>query len=474
METLKAYISLVEPQLLNHITGKVKDFILTFRDGHYVSEEAFIKEICGENYNRRHYFYLKSSAIKMLQALAMVSRSNGVNSLKKKLDLCRKNFTIGQKFLEQGIRNEGIELIKEAHKLAVQYEFVHLASELSSILYYNHLYYQRNTRKAKIYAAMVNQYAEWYLAEKKIEHYFFPIIGKMGSSLKNYDIEDALIAIKEIKTGGSKCTIYKAMLEVLHGLNTSDFKLVLNTCKKTLDYLKDKKGIYSSHHLFFWMNIGKAHVVKGNYQLAAESFNHSESFIVSKSINQYILQLHKALNALHAGEYQYAYELYLKNRKCRFEVVREQFAIIEAYLCYLSYMGFLKLKHSFRIGKYLNETFKAQTDKEGSNVNIIIAELLVYLGRDRGKFIDRVEAVNNYSYRHLKSNDTKRAKRFIKILCMLPKVNFHPVALQRAAKRHIDFLKKHPISMGQNIAIEILPFDRLLDMIFQQLKRKAA
>ena len=130
----------------------------------------------------------------------------------------------------------------------------------------------------------------------------------------------------------------------------------------------------------------------------------------------------------------------------------------------------------FRVGKYLNETFKAQTDKQGDNINILIAELLVYLARDRGKFIDRIEAVQHYSYRHLKGEDTKRAKWFFKVLCMVahPKVNFHPIALRRKAKRYIDLLESHPVRMGKDFAIEIIPYEQVLEIIMVQLGRKAA
>ena len=153
-----------------------------------------------------------------------------------------------------------------------------------------------------------------------------------------------------------------------------------------------------------------------------------------------------------------------------------QFAIIEAYLCFLIHTGYLHTNKTFRIGKYLNETFKAQYDKKGDNVNVLIAELLVYLARDWNKFIDRIEAVKNYSYRHLKGEDRKRAKCFLKILCLIahPKVNFHPIALQRKAAKYIEVLKSHPVRMGENFAIEVIPFDRLLDLILERVMRRVA
>ncbi len=474
MNSLQSYISMVEPRLLHHINGSAKAFIRIFQEGNYVSEEAFMQKICGEKHSVSHYYQLKARTKKILQALAIVSRSNGVNTVEKKLDFCRKNFTIGEKFLKRGDRTEGLELIKEAYKVAVTYDFVYLACELSSILYHDHIYYHPNPRKAAFYSAQVDKYLQDYAAEKKAEHLLFQLAAKTSSALKAIDFEETLGLLEQYKGASLKYKSYKCVIEVLYGFNTGNFDFIIRSCEETLTFFKGKKGVFSSFQLFFLRSRGKAHMAIGNYELAANDFKEGEAYATSRSVNDYILRLYKTLNALHAGQYQIAYELYLANRKCRFEMIREQFAIIEAYLCFLAHLGYLELKNPFRLGKYLNETFKAQEDKEGSNINIIIAELLVYLARDRGKFIDRIEAVNNYTYRHLKSKDTRRAKRFIKILCLLPKANFHPAALERIAQRHIQYLKDHPISMGENVSLEILPFEVLLGMILRQLKKKVA
>ena len=474
MNSIRSYIDMIEPRLLHHIQGAPKEFIHLFKKKVYISEDVFMQKFCAEKHNQRHYRHVKTRTIKILQALAIISRSTGMKTVQKKLDFCRKNFTIGQKFLDRGLRKEGFRLIKDAYKIAVAYDFVYLACELSSIMYHNYTYYQPNINKANFYATQVQKYLQDYTAEKKAEHYFYHVIGKIGGSLKSVEYGKILGKINECRGESLTYKVYQSMIEVFYGFSIKDYNLIIKSCRQALTLFKTTKGVYNSHYLFFLMNIGKAQMAFGQYNQAAMSFIQSEDYTLTKSINKALVQLHKALNALHAGEYQKAYDLYRENRKCSFETIREQFAIIEAYLCFLSYMGYLELKSPFRLGKYLNDTFKAQTDKEGSNINIIIAELLIYFTRDRGKFIDRIEAVQNYTYRYLNTQDTRRAKRFIKILCLLPKSNFHPIALERNAKRHIQYLKDHPISMGENVAIEVLPFECVLEMIMENLAIKAA
>lgn len=75
---------------------------------------------------------------------------------------------------------------------------------------------------------------------------------------------------------------------------------------------------------------------------------------------------------------------------------------------------------------------------------------------------------------YFKGKETRRARWFIHILCLLPRANFHPIALLRHAKKQIDNLEKHPIYMGDNLSIEIVPFGDLLEILLKQLAVRAA
>lgn len=243
---------------------------------------------------------------------------------------------------------------------------------------------------------------------------------------------------------------------------------------KALIFFADKKGVFSSHYQYLYSKIGIAQMALGRYEEAGKHLRIAGSYAPRKSYNDYLVRLYQTINALHCGEYKEAYDLYRESyKKCKFPLIRQQFAIIEAYLCFLAHHKHLQLERIFRLGKYLNENILSQSNKQGGNIAIMIAELLIYLTRDRGKFIDRVEAINSYSYRHLRSPDTRRAKQFIKILCMLPRVDFNYDALLRRCQKPIDYLHKTPVSIGQNITIiEILPFHLLLNMILKIVLKK--
>ncbi|MEM9824338.1 MAG: hypothetical protein AAF985_24850, partial [Bacteroidota bacterium] len=156
MDELNAYFSIIEPRLLNHVKGKPAQFIGLYLKQKYISEEAFKERICGKKQAKSYYSTLKTRTIKILQALAIISTPKGASIVKKKYDLCQKKFTIGQKFLNQGQRNEGLRIIKQAYSLAVKYDFSHLACELSSILYRSYINYDVPSPKTEQYAKQVS------------------------------------------------------------------------------------------------------------------------------------------------------------------------------------------------------------------------------------------------------------------------------------------------------------------------------
>lgn len=475
MDVLCSYLEMVDARLLHHVKGKYSELIRLLREEQFASEEAFIVRIYGKDYNLSKYEVLKSGAIRMLQALAIVSESSGKNIVRKKRNLCLKNFALGEKFLKKGIRKEGMKLVRQAYEIAVEYNFVYLVCEFSSMLYHDHMVYRPNSRKAAFYADQMEKYGQSYIAEKKAAYYFLQATkkGRGGKGSKYAEnLKNGITAIENLEGTSLICLIYKSSLEVLHGFSVADYPTTIKSCTRILAVFNSRKGAYTSHYQFFLTKLAIAQMAIGNYKQANESFSKVEKYVPARSFNDYLLRLYQTVNALYSGDYELAYTLYRKNKKCRFESIRQQFAIIEAYLCFLSHMGFLELKHIFRLGKYLNDTIASQANKQGENIAILIAELLIYLARDRGKYIDRIEAIKNYSYRHLKGKETERAKRFIKILCNLPYYNFHPVALTRHMDNHVKYLRDNPVQIGENF-IEFIPFDKLLEMILSRLERKA-
>ena len=472
---LKSYFSTIDARLFQHLSGKPKEFVEIFLSKIFLTEEAFEQAVRGDIKDEYYYKDLKSRTLQILQAFVVVSPTKGASSLKKKLENCQKKFLVSHKFLTKGDREEGFRLAKQAYLEAEEYGFTHLACELATMLQHEYIYFQKNRREAAKYAAKARLHLQDYLAEKEAEICFNEVVEQLHYSTITIDkIEDIINKISSIESQSAKYKVYATFLKVLYGLQREEYKYIITNCRLVLHFFKSHKGIYPTQYFFFLQNQGMAQIALSQYAQAAASFEQAKQYTNNKPHNIYTIQFYTMLNALHARNYALAYELYQKNKKCKIAHIRQHFAIAEAYLCFLTYTGHLQLQRSFRMSKYLNETFKAQQEKQGNNINILIAELLVYLARDRGKLIDRIEGIKHYIYRHLKGEDTQRARWFLKIICTLPSVDFHPILLQRKCKKQISLLGNSTIRMGANLAIEFIPLDYLLALVLQQLQQKVA
>ena len=472
MDILLAYLEMIDSRLLHHLGGKYQKAVEMLRTQSFTSEKAFAMALLGEDYNARAYQSLKGRMISMLQALAVATDTAEGSTVKRKHDLCQKNLLIARKLLKKGIRSEGIRLAKQGYKIAVEYNLVHLACEFSSILYNHYMLYKPSSKQAKRYAQEMEKYSEDYRIEKKAEYYFLQATGKKNKAKYTERLEEIVSNVVALNGTSLIYLSYKSSLEVLHSFSIADYPTAIKSCREILEIFKTKKGAYASHYQFFLTKQGLAQMATGDYAEAKESFQQAEKHVPARSYNDYILRLWQTVNALHSGDYQLAYDLYQKYKKCRFETIRQQFAIIEAYICFLAHMGYLELEHTFRLGKYLNDTIASQANKQGENIAILIAELLILYVRDRGKYMDRIESAKSYSYRHLRSKSTLRAKHLIKILCHLPDVNFHLETLHDRMGKHLNYIRDNPVQIGEDISFtEFVPFDKLLDILLLSLER---
>lgn len=189
--------------------------------------------------------------------------------------------------------------------------------------------------------------------------------------------------------------------------------------------------------------------------------------------------------AMHTREYERAADIYkrgLANRRLRFqpEHLLSLWRLLGAYLYIaLRYAG--KKPESYglpavRSSKLLNDVPAFTQDKRGLNVAILIAHILIQLLE--GKYDDirqRTGALEKYGSRYLRNDDhLLRSNTFIKILGILPKVNFRRRFFLEKAKPILQKLNVTPIEIArQTHEIEIVPYEDLWEMLINHLDERA-
>ncbi len=113
------------------------------------------------------------------------------------------------------------------------------------------------------------------------------------------------------------------------------------------------------------------------------------------------------------------------------------------------------------------------------NISILIAQFIILLADKKyGKLIDRTEALDKYSYRHLKNDQNLRSNCFIRMLLSLVKADFNPIRASRYAEKYVKRLSSTEMNLNEYSAeIEIIPYEgswKIILDITKPLQRKRA
>jgi len=125
----------------------------------------------------------------------------------------------------------------------------------------------------------------------------------------------------------------------------------------------------------------------------------------------------------------------------------------------------------FKLGKFLNTTPVFSKDKRGINISIILLHIAWLLKRkDYSAIIDRTDSLNQYAYRYLRRDDTFRSNCMIKMVIQMTKADFNPIRTERYTADLRKQLASVPLmGSGENIEIEMIPFEVLWDIMMRSL-----
>lgn len=125
----------------------------------------------------------------------------------------------------------------------------------------------------------------------------------------------------------------------------------------------------------------------------------------------------------------------------------------------------------FKLGKFLNTTPVFSKDKRGINVSILLMHIAFLLQRkDYNAIIDRIDSLNQYAYRYLRKDDSYRSNCMIKMVIQMTKADFNPIRTERyTAELHKQFELVPLAGSGENIEIEMIPFETLWDIMVKAL-----
>lgn len=382
---------------------------------------------------------------------------------------------------------------KRVFKIACKYEIVDLVLQSALSLRNFAGVHDRDIKQYKFYDTVHEKYLKLFNAECLARKYHDEILVNYGASPKSRkkvtDISKKAIAEMDATFSFEEKTLaytFSYFCIKLQGHEAeNDIQAMSETADLAISEVKQKPfNVRGPITQFSFYKI-VANIQSREYSKGLLTLNQIREFLVVGSISWFKFKEFAFMLFVHTGKYKEAYGVYLEvvmNKKYkRLSTVMQQiWRLKRAYLYYLQKVGQVDISAEpdplgkFRVNKFLNNVPEFSTDKSGMNIPVLSLQVLIsILERRYDISIERIEAIEKYTSRHIRRDEHFRSNCFIKALVQLPVAGFHRAAAARMGKRFIEKLKTEIINLsGQNYHVEVVPYDVLWPIALSSMEDK--
>lgn len=459
------------------------------------TEAEIARELTGKTLKSSAYKRLKIDLTnRLIVSLFLVDLSlPSYNSRQKAYYEIVKNQAATKILLGKNATQAGIDLAEKCLRKALHFEFNDIAVDLARTLSLLYATVIGNTKKYEQYNRIYQQLSVVVPLEQKAEEAYADLIindvrSKQDSQLISQKANRLWLELEPFTNqyNAYSLHLYAGLLKMISYTSIGNFKQTAVLCDEWIAFFKQKEytasvplqiAYYQKLHCHFQLKTFDEHspfIAEGLALLEEGSYNWF------KFLETYMLLL------FHTQKYEEALSVYQKViYHKRFnnlpKDVKEYWRILGAYVHYWIEIGEISVDKSdpsfskFRIGRFLNQTPLFSKDKRGLNVSILIVQILFLIARGRyGETIDKINAVEQYSRRHLFRDDTLRSFYFIKALLLIPKSAFHKQGVKRKADKYLKRLDEYPLEEVRSASFitEIIPFEVLWDRVIKHLPNK--
>ncbi len=406
---------------------------------------------------------------------------------KARCDRCYKEFAAYKILLASSRRNAAIELAKSVLSIAKKLDLFELIFQVSRDLEYHYSAMLPSVSHAKRYAKLADHQLELITAEHFIRRFYnqTTALYNTKNSFTKLDIAHLNEAVTQtlpyLRLNSAKLNRLIYNIAVIRHYCEYNYTEIIRYCDDALVTFTIDYPHYQTFRFAFLQKKVPALIALGRLGEAKDIAKTATQFVVKGQFNWHVILLQRIEVCLHEGHFQEAYDIYQAHHQqgCKYYILSEYWRIIRAYLYFFIQAGHItsyKIER-FNLGKFLNEMPIYAQDKAGININILLVQILIEMQREQfGRIIDRIEALQAYATKHLRRPETMRAYLFIKMIIAMEKASFHRVATERKAKRYVDQLAHTPLKVGQSMAVELVPYDRLwaemLDMLANKFRAR--
>lgn len=411
-----------------------------------------------------------------------------------------KRYIFVKALFDIGLRELSLYYAKRLLKEAQSCHLDDLTLLTSEFIEYYYSFVSYDLKKAKEYSKIYEKALKTISTKRKVSKLYYELVNKVVKNKGFFEVEERIRfetriknEIPEIEPNMNSSVAQRIFSNYyFYYLLVHDYEELRNISNSALDFYKINYPNIKVQLFMFRLRRAVASIYLKDYKSAREDFiylakiNITEGALHWNSLWSYYFTLEMLSN-----NYQKA-GMILMNMTSNKAMTKlgdiwlQQWRIRSAYINFLSKIGYVDLSESgkrrvpnFKLGKFLNEVPHYSKDKRGMNISILIAQFIILLAEKKySKLIDRTEALDKYSYRHLKNDQNLRSNCFIRMLLALVKADFNPIRAKRYAEKYVKRLNFTEINLNEYSAeIEIIPYEELWEIILditKPLQRKRA
>ncbi len=472
MKGLYELIELLPKGFIPSFSPRLNKLCLFLIENRNLSQEVANKMYLGDVKRIKYFRELKNELKRSIVNYLIAYPSWQSYKHKEVYEECYRVYAMYKILLINNKRITAIDMAKNLLPKLQKLELHNMAHSVADDLLIHYSVMDVSAKQIKKYTNIINVELNNNIAFSQIRKYYSRV-----TSICNTRESYNTVIKKEI--GQIADMAYSFISEYRHNTNRfiynilvckymvfHDYQGMITCCDEALNSFPNDHPASRSFSFTFLFHKISGLTALGILREAKRVARQASELVPVGNFNWHLVLLKRIIVSLHLGDYQEAYELYKAHtqQKSSFPLIIEYWNIIKGYFYFLIQVKLIEphSKERFYLGKFLNEMPIYSKDKTGNNINILIIQILVQMTRGQFvKIIDRIDSLREYVRVYTWNEETKRANIFIKMILKMESARFHRKGTETKTKSLLQNLKNTPLRAGQNLAVEVMPYEVL-------------
>ncbi len=475
----------------------VESFYDALTKGAITSDETAVRYLYGHDDKKDPaYQRLKGRLVKQLHTTALFVDVNqpSFNERSKAYYACYRDYSSAFVLLLRGAHKAAVNLLEQILEHSIKYEFIELAADITRHLRTYTARGASGQKQHQYYVAIHRTYEEKRRLEMLALDYHEELVDYyINHRSPNREIKRmAEIYVNELKLLAAKADtsrfyFYLYQIEAIKYFADNNCKAVIQLVDTALNFLESRKNT----------NRSMLHTIALQKLACITQLRTFEGEVGDKTVEYCLLHgIEGEVGWYRALESYFYYLSYTQKYSKALQIFKKvithvQFATLEGsfrdnllllggYIHLLAALGKLDPKEveeiagPYRYGRLINEIKVVDKDREGMNIPLLLLPILYNLANGNTQDHGRSrEALEKYRQRYLDNEINQRSAVFVNMLLALDKKMDNPVDAEKRIKKGLVALsQEQPQVVGQNFAIEIIPYEDLWAMLMEKMERK--